>query len=411
MSIDLEHYATIGKTLLVCEAGTVFQAGIPMLLPCREVRSLSRNYEGPLDDYIRISLVGVPTAALESYCEDLEAYALGEAQSAPLCINPHPAYVRWGGLILLAFFAGIIPTAIVALLGNFPLWCVFALFFLFVIAFALLLLPQFFESNRRLSFHLHLHSELLRRRGQGPLKGKGVFCFLKSPRSKLAQVKTEGVLSRDSGGIMSRRKSLSVFICSLFTLTILTVAAPCARAAEKEKKTEEGKVENDSGSLTGKDGSDYVCEADISYTWQPKPPARQGKKTKAAAEQEPAPEKMTVFFSTLGSHGLVPEEVERRLHGQLANIKAKALQHCRRRHEDQASCLASGMRSQFSEYNKLDFAARSALLSALKEDCRQSFGRCLSAEASPPKCFVNRPSDLPKQEAKEEKKDEKKKGQ
>ncbi|HMO17099.1 MAG TPA: hypothetical protein PKA63_00565 [Oligoflexia bacterium] len=59
------HIETISKALLSAEYA-VFFVGIPILPPGQQKQELQRSFFNPLSDFIRCSLVSVPTSTLES---------------------------------------------------------------------------------------------------------------------------------------------------------------------------------------------------------------------------------------------------------------------------------------------------------------------------------------------------------
>ncbi len=156
--------------------------------------------------------------------------------------------------------------------------------------------------------------------------------------------------------------------------------------------------------LDGKDGIDFVCEADIYYSWKRKSSGKENAAPKAEKE-------IDVFYTTVGERGLVGLDVRNRLTSKIPKIKMEALVHCRKSHQDQAKCVASQLRSNAQDYNMMDFKSRSAFLTALQNDCAENTGECVGTKTRPIKCYLNRPPNSPLAEEKteEEGKDEKKK--
>ena len=163
----LGEYQEIGKLLLVCEAA-LYCVGIPWLPPSAEIRKRISQYEGPLDDFVRLSLVTVSTQTLECYVSDMGASELQDAEA--LCIPMPGLLQRYSLAVMLSatFFAAncLIHNAF----GNDIYESLFTSTVVAVVAATLGCLVVS-EMYRRRSFMILLSKELDRRRGM--LGGQG----------------------------------------------------------------------------------------------------------------------------------------------------------------------------------------------------------------------------------------------
>lgn len=205
---------------------------------------------------------------------------------------------------------------------------------------------------------------------------------------------------------VSLAASLSFFVLSL---------APAAFAQDdtaedkKESAAEDGaNIELDlSKKLSGKDGIDFVCEADIYYSWKRKASKPSKKGTPVSPQKE-----IDTFFTTVGSRGLIGEDVRNRLTAKIPRIRSQAREHCERTHQDPAKCVAAELRSNAEDYNIMDFKSRAAFLEAVQENCAENTGVCTTTKTRPITCYLNRPPGVPladEAEEGEEGKDGKKK--
>ncbi|MCB0325741.1 MAG: hypothetical protein KDD69_19300 [Bdellovibrionales bacterium] len=202
-------------------------------------------------------------------------------------------------------------------------------------------------------------------------------------------------------------------ICRPTMLAILGLSVLSTTAFAEDEKKEADAAAVDAGEpdadepLTGKNGIDLICQTEIRYTWQ------RAAKTDGKSPA-PAGDPIEAYFATVGERGLSQKDVRVKLESKLAGVQQDAIEYCRRTHQDQAQCVATRLRSLAQDYNMMDFKARSALLSAIQEDCASNTGVCLSTQAAPIKCHVDRPPDLAPESSSEssgagEKKEEKKK--
>ena len=166
-------------------------------------------------------------------------------------------------------------------------------------------------------------------------------------------------------------------------------------------------------------GSDYICQADVSFTWRPDPPPPPKHDPAAPAQPKqptpvptPAPvmEPIKEYFTLTGEQGMVEKEVRERLTAKLPEIRRQATEACRAAHQDFSGCVSSKLRTTYDQYVKLDFTARRTMIDAIDTDCQHRMGICISDEASEIRCHINRsPDTAPKVEAEPAKEKEKKK--
>lgn len=162
------HNQTIGAALMICEAGS-YRVGIPWLPPTAPVQRRVEKYSPPVEEFIRLSLVGVPTAALESYAEDLETMRADGSivpltEAAALGLELPNAFERYSFSVLLFgifFCTDFLMSSVLEVAAGVSLFSA-----LVVGGFALiagLFLSE--ERYRRRAFHCVVTREILRRRG------------------------------------------------------------------------------------------------------------------------------------------------------------------------------------------------------------------------------------------------------
>ena len=159
------QYREIATTLMVAEVSH-WQVGVPWFLPSARKRKYRMQYTGPLAEYLRYSLVGITTATLESYCEDLESSFTGTGTTTipELHIDQLSWLDRYGLCILIFVLLFLLCTGSFLLLGLAPVSAVAVAFLATAVgtagtAFACA------ESQRRNSLHYVLYREVLRREG------------------------------------------------------------------------------------------------------------------------------------------------------------------------------------------------------------------------------------------------------
>ena len=159
-----EHFRNIGRALAVAEAGDL-EAGIPWLPPTRRVQALRREYRSEsLEQWIRLSLVGVPTNIVIIYVEELEKAKAG-SDLASLGV-PHPSFgerYAFAGLAAAAAVAAGVCGAVLTGQYNWFAWVGTALAVLAAAGAGGVLGS---DGCRRASFAAVLQQEIRRRKGE-----------------------------------------------------------------------------------------------------------------------------------------------------------------------------------------------------------------------------------------------------
>ena len=159
----LESYQEIGKMLRVCEAANT-GIGIPWVPPTARALALRTGYFSPLRDFVRSSLVGVPTATLESYAEDIQELEPNEESARLLGIAGLALFERYALCVLLfaVSFSMFVVSAIWVHAGG-----RFAMSFGLGVAVLVTIVSAYVcsERSRRATFHWLIVEELLRRKG------------------------------------------------------------------------------------------------------------------------------------------------------------------------------------------------------------------------------------------------------
>ncbi len=172
--LGVQQYQSIGAALMAAECSKL-SVGLPWRAPSRKVRQRREQFEEPLSEFLRYSLVGVSTKTLESYCDDLEEFVLEVSNAGKRdffidILTPIERYafsvVASGALFLICFlgfnFLGL----------DAPAALLMAMLSSGVTFFGCVLLSQ--ESGRRNSLHIALYHELLRRQGLDEGNGNGL---------------------------------------------------------------------------------------------------------------------------------------------------------------------------------------------------------------------------------------------
>ena len=158
-----EAYAQIGKLLLICEAATP-SIGIPWIPPTQRTRGLRTQFEEPLKDYVRQTLVNVQTIFIESYAQDLENLRANEISARRLRINGLTTMERnalTAILFLVCFTLILVSTVYV----NAGVGLGLGLGLLVASVVATVSSYVCAEESRRSTFHWLLLEEILRRKG------------------------------------------------------------------------------------------------------------------------------------------------------------------------------------------------------------------------------------------------------
>ena len=161
---EVEHaYASIGRLLLVAEAAAP-GIGIPWVPPTPRTRALKNEFFEPLKDFVRSGLVGVSTATIEMYIEDLENLPTTDEAANRLKIGGLSAFERLSLTVLLfaTCFSIVFVSAVWVNTGIRLAISLGALVGTIVAAVSAYICC---ESSRRSTFHWILFEEILRRRG------------------------------------------------------------------------------------------------------------------------------------------------------------------------------------------------------------------------------------------------------
>lgn len=157
-----EQYRTIGETLEICEAAT-FRVGVPWLPPSSKRKKTLKTYEGPIEDFIKTSLVSVSTETLDHYCEDLNSFSSENSTSLSIpLLYPGERFFFCLVVFLILFTFSL---AIGIFLGS-TKSATLVMSFTTAIPAALLAAFPCLEVQRRSSFYYFLNKELNRRLGR-----------------------------------------------------------------------------------------------------------------------------------------------------------------------------------------------------------------------------------------------------
>ncbi len=166
------------------EAATT-SIGIPWVPPTSRTKTLREDYYDPLKDFVRSTLVTIPTGALDAYAEDLEDLPHDEASAQYLHIGGLSSYERYALNIIL--FTGCFVLVFVAALwvrAGLGLAVGLSLFAAFLVTAVSSYVCS--EESRRSTFHWLIFEELMRRRGmdQSDLTGLPVYAIGQTSPSK-----------------------------------------------------------------------------------------------------------------------------------------------------------------------------------------------------------------------------------
>lgn len=157
------QYETIGETLLVCEA-SCNRIGIPWLPPTTYTQKLVKQFDPPLRDYVRYSLVTVSTKTLDSYCDDLENADLTIEAAEQLHIAPPSVLERYAFAVMVFGILFAVDYMLINLL-TIPIFVAVGSSLIVALCGAAACLMLTTEQHRRKTFYWVLSHELDRRRG------------------------------------------------------------------------------------------------------------------------------------------------------------------------------------------------------------------------------------------------------
>lgn len=116
--------------------------------------------------------------------------------------------------------------------------------------------------------------------------------------------------------------------------------------------------------------SEFLCRTEISYKWK-------REKEEVASES---------LYSSLEQKGVDEKSAKDQLLQKVPREKGKALEHCRKHHQNLAGCIATKYGSVASVLQTLGFSARKAVQDAIAEDCGNLQGQCGEIVSSDPVC-------------------------
>ncbi len=134
--------------------------------------------------------------------------------------------------------------------------------------------------------------------------------------------------------------------------------------------------------------AEFLCAAEVSYTWLRSPPPTESVAVKGQQQVVAAPTSAPSLVLFIGVERSAVDEATAKstLQNELNRQRAKASDSCRRDHEGFGECVATKLSSRSSILNSLSFSTRVELERALMQECREQQGVCGTVEASEPKC-------------------------
>lgn len=149
----------------------------------------------------------------------------------------------------------------------------------------------------------------------------------------------------------------------------------------------------------------YVCEADIYYSWRRLPPA-DSSGTNPVVDEAMKP--IEVFFRKAHARASVKGDAETSLQALTLEFQALARKQCETDHQSQGSCSASRMLALGPEYRNLDFESRRLVREQVASDCAKNTGICTETRATEMECreakaietAEEKPTEAPKKDAK-----------
>lgn len=127
-----------------------------------------------------------------------------------------------------------------------------------------------------------------------------------------------------------------------------------------------------------------ICEVSVYYQLTPR-----ADKANSAAKSP-----TRILFATLSEQGMEMEDLKQRLKARVYKAQAEALQACREREKDEASCITEKIRALAADFPARDYKQRKLLLAAAEQDCKAESAICGAAEVSQLKCWLNVPPEV-----------------
>ncbi len=132
--------------------------------------------------------------------------------------------------------------------------------------------------------------------------------------------------------------------------------------------------------------AEFVCSSEVSYKWVRSQPLVVGTPVSAPPVNVPTAEPSSVRFGGVGRRGADEAAAKEALEVELARLKARASEACRKDHESFGGCVGVKFTSNRATLQALDFSARKELEKSLTEECRGQQGVCAAVVSSEIKC-------------------------
>lgn len=158
-----EGYMRIGETLTTAETVSLV-VGIPILWATKRVRALRKRCDMPIDEFLRVNLVGVPTRVVEFYIQELDDLSIEANSLDRLSIQRPTRFERLAPLVVALPIFFFLFFLIFSLSLSPPLAALGSFFITSLAILGLVVLSS--NTYRRISFSLFLSREILRRRGE-----------------------------------------------------------------------------------------------------------------------------------------------------------------------------------------------------------------------------------------------------
>lgn len=118
--------------------------------------------------------------------------------------------------------------------------------------------------------------------------------------------------------------------------------------------------------------ADFICTADVSYTWNNSPAQSATPQKTPAAQSTPN----STFVGKLEARADTEENAKKEITSRAGGAKAQAAQRCKREHENLSGCVAAKYSAMSTTLNSLTFGARKSLEEAIHTDCELQSGTC-----------------------------------